>query len=483
MRFSRWLALPAAATLLAGGCNGFGEAMTAHTDVVARAAGHELRVEEAAEMLASNPEIPAEPQVVQALADYWVDYILLATAAAEDTSLSAIDLEALTQPAREQAIMARLRDEVVHADTAFTDEQVEERWITEGPGAEIRARHILLRVPADATPQQRDSVEALAESLRARAESGEDFAELATEYSQDPGSAARGGDLDFFGRGRMVAPFEEAAFQLDPGEISPVVETAYGYHVIKLEERRQPELGQQRDDFRRYLIQQAQQDAEAAYLDSLAAETEVEIAPGGLDVVREIASRPELSLEGRAASRVIARYEDGEFTSGEFATFIRGQPAQTQSAFSTADDEQLSSVVEQLARREMLLNEARRRGIELTREEEEQIRRDARQGLRTVLQQAQLTGGERGEALEQRVEGLLQGFLAGQVQLVPLGPLGFALRELYPAEINDGTFSQVVEEIESTRAANPAPGPPPIDTAAGANDPRVPPPVDTSGVR
>ena len=65
-----------------------GEAMTAHTDVVARAAGKELRVEEAPQMLAANPQVPADPQVVRALADLWVDYTLLATAVAEDTSLA-----------------------------------------------------------------------------------------------------------------------------------------------------------------------------------------------------------------------------------------------------------------------------------------------------------------------------------------------------------------------------------------------------------
>ena len=73
--------------------------------------------------------------------------------------------------------------------------------------------------------------------LRQEIEAGEDFAELAAVVSDDEGSAARGGDLGFFGRGQMVAPFEEAAFALAPGELSEPVQTRYGWHLIKVEER------------------------------------------------------------------------------------------------------------------------------------------------------------------------------------------------------------------------------------------------------
>jgi parvulin-like peptidyl-prolyl isomerase len=79
---------------------------------------------------------------------------------------------------------------------------------------------------------------AKAEEVLRRARAGEDFAALALQYSQDSGSKVKGGDLGWFGRGMMVKPFEDAAFALKPGEISDVVETQFGYHVIKLEEKR-----------------------------------------------------------------------------------------------------------------------------------------------------------------------------------------------------------------------------------------------------
>ena len=89
------------------------------------------------------------------------------------------------------------------------------------------------------TPGPRDDAEtlALAQEIRQRLADGEEFAALAAEYSDDPGSAANGGDLGWFGRGRMVAPFEEAAFALAVNEISEPVKTDFGYHIIEVLEQ------------------------------------------------------------------------------------------------------------------------------------------------------------------------------------------------------------------------------------------------------
>ncbi len=103
---------------------------------------------------------------------------------------------------------------------------------------QVRARHILMSVQQGADDETKADAKTRAAAARERAVSGEDFAALATELSEGP-SAPNGGDLGFFSADRMVAPFSEAAFALQPGEISQVVETQFGYHVIKVEERRE----------------------------------------------------------------------------------------------------------------------------------------------------------------------------------------------------------------------------------------------------
>jgi len=101
--------------------------------------------------------------------------------------------------------------------------------------ASVRASHILIGLPENASQEQRDEAKAKADALLVRAKKGEDFAELAKSASTCP-SKEKGGDLGVFGPGDMVPPFEKAAFALQPGEMSGVVATVFGYHIIKLTE-------------------------------------------------------------------------------------------------------------------------------------------------------------------------------------------------------------------------------------------------------
>lgn len=100
---------------------------------------------------------------------------------------------------------------------------------------EIRARHILFQTDPrnpEAFAQTREEAESILENIKA----GRSFASLARKYSQDPGSAEAGGDLGYFKKGEMPKPFEEVAFSLKPGEVSELVHTRYGYHIIKVED-------------------------------------------------------------------------------------------------------------------------------------------------------------------------------------------------------------------------------------------------------
>jgi peptidyl-prolyl cis-trans isomerase C len=146
-------------------------------------------------------------------------------------------------------------------------------------GERLRASHILIRVQEGFGAAQRQDREQQAESLLAEIRAGRDFAAAAKEHSQDPGSAGKGGELQVFGKGQMVPAFEEVAFALDEGEVSDLVESPFGYHIIKLHERipsRQPAFEDVKDRVRAYLLGQRQQQQLQGLTASLRAKARIE---------------------------------------------------------------------------------------------------------------------------------------------------------------------------------------------------------------
>lgn len=430
--------------------------------VVAAAAGHQLTAGAAAALLAPNPEVPADSQVVQMLAALWIDYTLLAQAVAQDSALAALDLDGMTLPVRNEAVLARLLQREVRADTVFTGEELSRLWDERGPGTEVRVRHILLMVPERATPAQQDSVRRQAEALRRRAMDGEDFARLALENSQEPGSTENGGDLGYFARGRMVPAFEDAVFRLQPGQVAPVTETPFGYHVIKMEDRRTVPMDEADvPGFRTSMAQQARREADSVYVDSVARAAGLRIAPGAVAALREAGRRPESVREPAAAGRELATYDGGRYTMADLAQPLRALTPQTQTSLITATDADLEESVRRLATERILLERARALGLGLTPAEEDSIRGDARAAIRQVLESSGLgrfagTGGTQAPARQAAVTDLLRRAVLGEVQIVPLGTLGSVLRDRYGAQVNDRALPLVIETIGRLRAEAPA---------------------------
>jgi peptidyl-prolyl cis-trans isomerase C len=102
----------------------------------------------------------------------------------------------------------------------------------------VRASHILIRANPTDPDTAKSAARGRADAALAEVKGGRDFGAVATEKSEDPGSAPNGGDVGFFPRGRMVGPFEEAAFSLGVGDVSPVIETQFGYHIIKVTDKK-----------------------------------------------------------------------------------------------------------------------------------------------------------------------------------------------------------------------------------------------------
>jgi peptidyl-prolyl cis-trans isomerase C len=144
----------------------------------------------------------------------------------------------------------------------------------------VRARHILVAAGEGASAEQRQAARGEIEALRSRIEGGADFAEIARASSDDKSSGARGGDLGWFYRGQMVPSFDQVAFSLAPGELSSVVESPFGFHLIQVQEHvgeTPVEFEQVRDELTRRLRQYELEQAVRRKLDELGESARVEI--------------------------------------------------------------------------------------------------------------------------------------------------------------------------------------------------------------
>lgn len=143
----------------------------------------------------------------------------------------------------------------------------------------VRASHILIKVDPKASPEDKAKAKEKIVAIQERIKKGEDFAAVAKEVSECP-SSANGGDLDFFQRGQMVGPFEDAAFKLKPGEYSDVVETQFGFHLIKVTDKKEAGVTPY-DDIKAKIEQHLKQDKVnkelTAYVDQLKSQAKVEI--------------------------------------------------------------------------------------------------------------------------------------------------------------------------------------------------------------
>lgn len=143
----------------------------------------------------------------------------------------------------------------------------------------VHARHILIRVEPTAPPEADAAAKTRAQAALDRVKKGEDFIKVADEVTEDPSGKGRGGDLGFFPRERMVPPFSDAAFSLQPGQVSDLVKTQFGYHVIKVEERKEPgvvDFGAISGQLIQNLEQQATAEGVRAFLEKEKAKLDIE---------------------------------------------------------------------------------------------------------------------------------------------------------------------------------------------------------------
>ena len=483
----RRLAILSATAVSLAGCSNFRDAFSAHADVVARAAGQELTVTRLAELLAPQKTVPLRRDVVDRIADLWVDYQLLAQAVAGGDSLTdTATVMAASWPAVMQRLADQLHEQVIVQRARFTDAQVDsafnlghERWI----------EHILVAVRQDTTLEVRSAKRRIAEGYLTQLRGGTPFARLASQKSDDRATAANGGSLGLVARGVLVKSFEDAAWTLQPGQMTGVVETPFGYHII-----RRPLLADVRDSFRLRLHDLDVARRDSVFLDSLATKTGIKVRGAAPAIVRAAITD---SRAAKKSSRVLATYAGGELTASRFARWVQAFPPQTRQMVIQADDSTLKEFVRSIARNEVLLQMVTARKLQLSPLARDTIigkfRADFHQLVAAVGVSAEslaldtMARHNRPGAAARRVDAYFVGITASPplrafYEVPPF--LADLLRDKYPWNVSTAGVDRALERAKELRGPEtpsagqpmmqPAPGGPPVGMQPG-NMPQRPP--------
>ena len=455
--------------------DGFGGGVNA----VATAERHDLGVSQLASWLADVERVPLQRDIAERAAHRWVEFVLFADRVAEGDSM--LDRETVLQamwPNVYQELVDIHHDMLVEERIALDSADVDSAYAA---GDHRFIYHILISTTPTMSPPEKAAARERAEDLRERLLLGETW-EDANQQNQDPGARERGGSLGVIVRGQTVPQFETVAYSLDPGEISEVTETAFGFHVI-----RRPPLDEIRDDFALEVEDYLIEVMDTLYLDEIVEEWRIDVRQGAPAALREAAEAPYRAF---GSDRVIGSYRGGKFTMADFVRWMQALPPQMFSQVAIADNEQLMELTRSLVRNEVLVEAARDAGAELPEESflgyREQLRSEV-QNVRDALRldtalAAATTEEERDQAMESAVETYLISLMDSRAPTALVVPAFLAQRLRSESDwgVSSPGLDQSVERAQRMRmerrypqgdSVSVQPPPAPSDTApAGEGD-------------
>jgi PPIC-type PPIASE domain len=461
--------------LVAGlvGCSNFRELFSAHADVAAEAGGQQLAADRlAAIMTPAGKSIRVNRETADFVVNAWIDYMLLGQAVVtgrlpmDSASIAEAlwpDIAELKGSHWHDTLMER-RAKVPEAaaDSLYRD-------------TDVRVlQHILIGVRPNTDSATQKKARKKAETTLVRLKGGANFSQLAAQISEDPGSKADSGFLPPSPKGRFVPSFDSAGWILQPGQMSGLVRTAFGFHIIK-----RPTLGEVRERLMDYLAGRAGAHLDSLYMDSLAISNKLEVVPGAPAAMRAAVQSPEDSKDSK---RTLVRYHGGELTVKDYLRWVRALPPQYAMQLKGGNDSMLVRFARILTQNTLLLREADSAHIAITKQEWDTLSHHYRTQLDTLrvevgLNQSDLTDAstplpERQKLADLKVDQYFDRLTQGKARLRPLpSALATLLRQRFPYRVNDAGVNRAVEIAkglkEKSDSANkggmqPAPGGPPI---------------------
>jgi len=449
----RNIALAAVAAFTLSACSGLKDALNAHTDWVARAGSAELSVTKLANLLGKS-RAPVRKDIAKSIANVWSDYQLLGMAAAHGDSLNDPKLiDEAMWPAIANMKAKKWYDVVSKGwgveDTAAARRQ----WDS---GQVLAADHILLLTQGMNDAQKAD-VKKKADALRAKVTPA-NFAATAKQNSQDQQSAPQGGSLGIFSKGSMVPEFEKALVALKPGEISPVVQTQYGYHIIH-----RPTYDQVKTQLLAASKGRSVAVAESTYLAKLEQNGKIEVKKDAPTIVRAVGNDPDAY---RRDKTVLATSTAGQFTTSRLVGWLETLPPQARvlDQIKQSPDSLLVQLVRNFVKNELVLKQADSAKIQIDPAEMAQLHASFTNAVRTAwaqlgvmptsLTDSAKSEGDREKLAAKRIDAYFTRMVQEQAAFVSVPtPLSNILREKYKYSFNDAGFDRAVQEAAKIRSS------------------------------
>ncbi len=401
--------------LLLVGCT---EAFSAHPQVVARMEDQELPVRRLAELMVLAQPLPLTEEVGRELARYWVDVAAFAHRLASGDSLwdSSFVREAMWLNLQQLSI-ARFRDSLARETLLVTPTTVDSAYRV---GEERIVAHVLKSVPTGSSIEQRREQRAAAEAIREGLRNGGGW-DTANALSDDSIAIATNGNLGILRRGVALPRFENAAYALDPGSISPVVETQFGYHIIF-----RPRLEDVRGQFTQFVEQELRARFDSTYDATLTTALNIRANRQTPIRLRDIATAP---FGNHNANDAVVTYDGGKVTSARFAKYLRMLSPETHRDMTVGGAQPLSEFAVGVALQEIMVAKVDSAGMHTSDSvvaavidsyHRELVSLWTRLG---ILPDSVLAAGENpSENASRLVNGYLDAAVSRQKQMTPLPP-------------------------------------------------------------
>jgi hypothetical protein len=456
------------------GCGSFKDTFTARRDTAAEVGPLRLPPDTLAKILAAPRGIRLTKDAAGFVTNLWVDYALFAQAAAagklpKDSASAAKALwpevaELRTQHWHDSIAAKRGQPSAAAVDSAYNGDQ-------------LRVfQHILFGAGQQAKPEAKAAARKKAEAALAKLKGGADFGQMASQLSDDPGSKADQGFLPPSPHGRFVPPFDSAGWKLGPGQMTGLVESPFGYHIIK-----RPDAAAAAPRLAAYLGQLNAGKADSAYMEDLGKSNQLEIAKTAAPDMRAAALNPEAS---KGSTKQITSFTKGELTVGEYLRWIRALPPQYDAQLKQANDSVLRQFAKVLSLNLLLLRQADSAKVGLSGDEWKMLYERYTGSIDSLQTDMGLTSADSGKDMQRAVNQYFNKLVSGQLRIRPMpGTLATLLREQGRYRISDpgvtrGLELALLQQAKRDSAGppaglRPAPGGPPVP--GGAPSPAAPP--------